>query len=54
MNQYTSRPEESVLFQESIVKLLVQHAEVKGMITISNDEKCDIINFVQGTGMSSL
>ena len=49
-----SGPEESVLFQESIVNLFIQHAEVTGRITISNDEKCDIINFVQSTGMSSL
>ena len=49
-----SRPDESVLFQESIVNLFVQHTVAEGGIIISNDEKCDIINFVQATGMSSL
>ena len=32
----------------------VQDVQVKGGIIISNNEKCDIINIVQATGMSSL
>ena len=32
----------------------VQDVRVKGGIIISNNEKCDIINFVEASGMSSL
>ena len=56
MNQHSlkTRGECFFFFKESIVYLFVQHAVVKGRITIFNNEKCDIINFVQPTGMSSL
>ena len=32
-------------FKESIVYPFVQHVQVKGGITISNNEKCDIIKW---------
>ena len=41
-------------FKECIVYPFVQHECVKDGITVSNTEQCDIINFVQTTGMSSL
>ena len=53
--RYDSTYTQIFFFKESIVYPFVQHVQkVQGGITISNDEKCDIINFVQTTGMSSL
>ena len=51
---YTQDQRKVFFFKESIVYPFVQHVQVKGGITISNNEKCDIINFVQASGMSSL
>ena len=48
---YTQDQRRVFFFKETIVYLFVQHALVKGRIAISNNEKCDIITFVQPTGM---
>ena len=51
---YTQDQRRVFFLKESIIYLFVQHTVVKGRITISDNEKSDIINFVQPTGMSSL
>ena len=51
---YTQNQRKVFFFKESIVYPIVQHVQVKGGITTSNNEKCDIINFAQASGMSLL
>lgn len=53
---YTFDKRKVFFFKESIVYPYVQYVpDDKGDgITVANTEKCDIINFVQATGMSSL
>ena len=51
---YTQDQRKVFFFKQSIVYIFVQYVQAKVGITISNNEKCDIINFVQASGMSSL
>lgn len=50
---YTQNQQKILFFKENIVYTSVQHVQVKGGITISNNEKLSI-NFLPATDMSSL